>query len=333
MQIPSVKQLLRRRRKILMSSSEVSGHWANSIEAGTLGGLRFLSLVQRVLGRRVLSVFMYPVVAYFYVVRSEARRASAAYLSQHYKSFPDDWSRPPNRLDSLRHFLEFAESVIDKLLSWRIPVSAEDFSLIDEPAVRRTEQDNRGLLVIGSHHGSIENCRAFLQSSLEHVVNLLVYDKNAQNYVQLMQDFNDEARVNIYQVDEFSISTMLLFREKVKRGEWIFIAGDRIPISGDNRTLPVKFLGAEARFPVGPYLLAHALQCPVRLMFSWQNHVGKDKKLYFNVVEFSERISLPPRLREERLAVLVQEYATHLESVVRRAPFQWFNFYEFWNDK
>jgi predicted LPLAT superfamily acyltransferase len=68
-------------------------------------------------------------------------------------------------------------------------------------------------------------------------------------------------------------------------------------------------------------------------MFSWQNHVGKDKKLYFNVVEFSERISLPPRLREERLAALVQEYAAHLEGVVRRAPFQWFNFYEFWNEK
>jgi predicted LPLAT superfamily acyltransferase len=312
--------------------SDSGAHWSRSREAGTLFGLRFLDAVHTLFGRRVLSLILYPVVAYFYLVRSQARKASQQYLNQHFVTFPDQWSRRPGVIDGLRHFHEFAESVVDKLLSWRIAVSAGEFTLLDEPAVRRTEQETRGLLIIGSHHGSIENCRAFLQSNLNHVVNLLVYDKNAENYVQLMNDFNDEARVNIYQVDEFSIATMLLFREKVQRGEWVFVAGDRAPLSGDQRTIPATFLGREARFPVGPYLLAHALQCPVRLMFSWKNHSGSDQQLYFDVVEFAEKISLPPKKRDQRLEELVQAYAARLESVVRVAPFQWFNFFKYWDE-
>jgi predicted LPLAT superfamily acyltransferase len=44
--------------------------------------------------------------------------------------------------------------------------------------------------------------------------------------------------------------------------ELISIAGDRVPLKGEN-TIPVNFLGAQANLPVGPYLLARALGCPL----------------------------------------------------------------------
>lgn len=307
-------------------------HWSNRTEAGTLLGLKILWWVYRLLGRRVLSWVLYSVAAYFYLLRGDARRASHEYLQQHYEWFPDSWHRKPSVLDSLRHFHEFAESVVDKLLAWQVQVEASDFTLLNADAVRRTEQETCGLLIIGSHHGNIEHCRAFLQSSLSHVVNLLVYDRHAENFVQMMRDFSNDSRINVYQVDEFSIATMLLFREKIQRGEWVFVAGDRVPPSGEERTVPVKFMGREALFPIGPYLLAHALQCPVRLMFSWRNHTGGDKSLYFDVVDFAERINLPPRTRDQGVRELAQRYANELEKVVRSAPYQWFNFYHYWSD-
>lgn len=307
-------------------------HWSRRREAGTLLGLKTLWWIYRLLGRRVLSWVLFPVAAYFYVTRSEARRASHEYLRQHHAYFTDHWDHRPGRGDSLRHFHEFAESVVDKLLAWRVEVSASDFTLPNEAAVRRAEQETRGLLIIGSHHGNIEHCRAFLQSSLSHVVNLLVYDRHAANFVQLMREFDNDSRINVYQVDEFSIATMLLFREKIQRGEWVFVAGDRLPLSGAERTVTVRFLGRKAFFPIGPYMLAHVLQCPVRLMFSWRNHHGNDQRLYFDVVEFAEQVALPPRAREERLRDLAQCYADELEHVVRIAPYQWFNFYPYWSN-
>ena len=306
--------------------------WSTDREAGSLFGLKLLWLVYRLFGRRTLSFLLLPVSGYYFLTRSGARRASSQYLNRHFLKFADDWSRSPGVSDQLRHFHEFAESVVDKLLAWRVPVRRHDFTLLDEAVVRRTELDSRGLLIIGSHHGCIEFSRGFLQNDLDHVINLLVYDRHSGNYVQMMREFSDESRINIYQVDEFSISTMLLFKEKIERGEWIFVAGDRVPVSGTERTVPVQFLGGEALFPVGPYLLAHALQCPVRLMFSWKNHTGKDQNIYFNVVEFSDQIRLP-RQRDAALLNYAQRYAAELEKVVRVAPYQWFNFYDYWTSE
>lgn len=321
-----------RARTTDQNSDQQDSEWHRRREAGSLVGLKSLWLIYRLLGRRALSFALYPIVAYFYLVRGDARRASHEFLCQHHVYFKDEWDHKPGWRDGLRHFYEFSESVVDKLLAWKESVLAEDFTLLDPAVVRRTEQETRGLLIIGSHHGNIEYCREFLQGSLSHVVNLLVYDRHAGNFVRLMREFSDDSRINVYQVDEFSVATMLLLREKIQRGEWVFVAGDRIPLSGAERTVEASFLGRSARFPIGPYLLARALQCPVRLMFSWRNHIGNDQRLYFNVVEFAEQVTLPPRIRDEKIRQLAQSYACELEKVVRVAPYQWFNFYPYWSD-
>jgi len=45
---------------------------------------------------------------------------------------------------------------------------------------------------------------------------------------------------------------------------------------------------------------------------------------------FAERIDLPRGRREEALRDYVQQYATRLEHYARLAPYNWFNFYDYW---
>lgn len=303
-------------------------HWANIREAGTLYGFHILLWIQKIFGRGIFSLALYPVMVYFLLVNGVARRASLDFLRTHYQAEPSFWRRPPGYRDVFRHFISFGQSVLDKLLAWSISMSEEDFLIGDQEALEDLLNDERGQLIIGTHLGNLEYCRGFMLRYKQKVINVLLYDQHAANFVKMMQHVNPDSRVNVYQVDQLDIPTVLSLKTKIEQGEWLFIAGDRVPLSGELRTLDVNLLERRAPLPIGPYMLAKTLQCPVKLMFSYR----VPGKVYFDVVPFAEQVTLPRKGRDEALQAYAQSFASELDKQCRRAPLQWFNFYPFWAD-
>ena len=310
--------------------SNTSNHWSSVKEAGTLIGLRFLWLMHKIFGRWMVSFMLLPTVLYFLLFRPETRRSSKQYLLIHHQQYPNYWKKRPNIFNVARHFWEFAETVVDKLLSWFVEIDAEQFDIQDEPFLESLMADKRGRLIIGSHFGNLEYCRGFVHRYRDIVINILIHDKHSENYNTLMQQLNSESRVNIFQVSEFDVQTMLKIKAKIDAGEWIFIAGDRTPPSGSLRTTEVDFMGQKALLPIGPYLLAKGLACPVQLLFTYCDCSSRDRKIKVEMVNFSEQIKIDRKDREIALNKYAQRYANELEDRCARSPYQWFNFYDFW---
>jgi predicted LPLAT superfamily acyltransferase len=143
----------------------------------------------------------------------------------------------------------------------------------------------------------------------------------------LLAQLDPESQLNLMQVTEISPATAVLLSEKIERGEFVAVAGDRIPVSSGPRVSWASFLGKPAPFPVGPYILASLLRCPVYLLFALR--AGRTSEVHFEL--FRESIFLPRNGRDEALATLVEAYARRLEHFCLRAPLQWFNFYDFWH--
>ena len=97
-------------------SSAPPKHWAQIGEAGFIGGMRFLVWVFRYFGRLPFRLALYPVLAWYFLLRPIARRASVNYLQrlQHTHAVFD---RPPGLRLAWRHFLSFAEAILDKILA------------------------------------------------------------------------------------------------------------------------------------------------------------------------------------------------------------------------
>jgi predicted LPLAT superfamily acyltransferase len=114
--------------------------------------------------------------------------------------------------------------------------------------------------------------------------------------------------------------------DHVAAGGLVVVAADRVPVAPEPRITWAPFLGAPAPFPVGAYILASLLKCPTYLMFCLRQDDGYH--VYYEL--FRESIHLPRRAREAELAELAGAYADRLASYCRRAPLQWFNFYDFW---
>ena len=309
-----------------------TSNWSSLREAGTLFGLKFLWLMHRIFGRSMVSVLLFPTVAYFVIFRHETRKSSYKFLARHYQRYPDFWEKKPGLRAVARHFREFAETVVDNLLSWFVDIDAERFDIENPEYLETLMADPRGRLIIGSHFGNLEYCRGFVHRYRDRVINILIHDKHSKNYNALMRQLNPESRVNIFQVTEFDIPNLLRIKAKIDAGEWFFIAGDRSPPSGKRRSVAVDFMGETAFMPIGPYMLAKGLACPVELLFTYCDHQRDGGRIRVELTSFAEQIKLRRKDKEQQLQDYAQQYARVLESHCATTPYQWFNFYDFWAD-
>lgn len=303
----------------------VQSSWATTRERGSLLMMRVMVLGLKLLSRPLTTPFVHLVTLYFFVFGGRARAASRDYLRRIERELPQSGLDAGWR-SAYRHFLAFSHAILDKLDAWSGRLDDQHMVFENHDALRAAAECERGVLVIGSHLGNLEVCRALARLSDRVRLNVLVHTRHAAYFTRVLA-MAGASEVELLEVTEFTAGTALALTAHIDRGEWVVIAGDRVPVHG-GRTVDVRFLGGTAPFPVGPYVLAALLDCPVHLLFclrrAGRNHV------YFE--QFAERVTLPRPERDARIASAAQRFADRLAHYVSLEPLQWFNFYPFWRD-
>ncbi len=298
-----------------------SPHWASINEISFVAGMRLMFWICRVFGRWPFRVVLYPVLGWYLLSKPRPRRASQAYLRR-VASYTS--TAAPG---VLRHFAAFGESILDKMLLWSGLFKLDTVDVHGGDLIVDAAAAGRGGLVICAHLGNLELCRVLSRRRHDIKLTVLVHTKHAQAFNDMLARLNPASRLNLLQVTEMSPATAMLLSERVARGEFVVIAGDRIPVSHNPRVALADFMGAPAPFPVGPYVLANLLQCPVFLLFSIRQ--GSRSALYFEA--FRDAVRIPRQDRDAAFQQLAGDYARRLEHYCLRAPLQWFNFYDFWH--
>lgn len=306
----------------------MADHWAKIGEAGAVRGMRIMVWIYKHLGRGAFTVALVPLMIFYYLRRGPARRASINYLTRMHRRHPQSLPRGPLRLVSFRHFLEFGHSIMKKYLAWTAEIPHVTMQEDEQTELFEMVERKTGCLLVGSHFGNIEFSRGISRRHPDLVINVLLHDKHAGKFAELMTGAEPQSRMHLIQVTELDLALTLRLKEKIAAGEWVVIAGDRVPVEEDSQTVKADFIGDLARFPVGPWVLGAVLQCPVYLLHCYRT--GSEHFLGFE--RFSERLELPRARRRAHLQSLVQRYATALERQVVNSPLQWFNFYDFWDD-
>jgi predicted LPLAT superfamily acyltransferase len=299
-----------------------SKHWASIGERGAYWGIKLLSLTYVLLGRQGCLALMWPVVAYFHLTGGEGRSCSMAYLRRVHARLG---LHPPTRWDSLRHYMSFATKALDTFIAWSVPQRLGPVAVVGADDLDRLSAEGKGVLLMVSHLGNSELSRACLSTRFHSNINVLVHTRHAALYNRVVKAVRHDVEDHTIQVTEVGPAIAIDLRDRIERGEWIAIAGDRTPLTGEARTSRAIFLGDEAPFSHGPYVLAALMGCPVYLMFCLRENDGHT--VYFE--RFADSIELPRRNREEFLARLAACYAQRLEHYCLRAPIQFYNFYDY----
>jgi len=294
-------------------------HWAAFNEASFVGGMRLLFWICRVFGRWPFRLALYPVLLWYVATQGRARRASSGYLAR--------VGAPHGFTGVVRHFGAFAEAILDKMLLWG---GLFDFSKVSlhgaEPLLEMIES-RRGALLVCAHLGNLDLCRALSLRTPGLKVTVLVHTRHAQAFNAMLARLDPRSQLNLMQVTEMTPAMAMQLSERIERGEFVVIAGDRVPVSTAPRVAMAPFLGQDAAFPVGPYVMAAVLGCPIYTMFAVRQ--GERHALHFE--HMRERVSLPRAAREQALGELAADFAARLERHARSAPLEWFNFYDFWH--
>lgn len=305
-------------------SPQLARHWAQMGESTFVVGIWLLYWVHRLTGRWLFRVCMAPVVLVHWLANPSLRAASLQYL-QRMQASQAMFDRSPGWAQGLSHVALFAETMLDKLLAMAGHYPNERVASHGNEAVYEAALSGQGGILVTAHIGCLELCRALADQQPGFRLNVLVHTRHARAFNAVLQRLNPNAGVNLIEVTEIGVPTALLLAEKVAAGEYIAIAGDRVPVL-QSKTVQVDFLGHPAPLPVGPYVLASLLKCPLYLLGCV--HEGRGYGVYFE--RLAERVELPRARREAALQAYAQQFADALTRLLRRSPYDWFNFFPFW---
>jgi predicted LPLAT superfamily acyltransferase len=273
------------------------------------------------LGRTMGRLFLYPIVLYF-LFSSTTLVYSKRYLQRNYQ-YAD--KKSPNMIDYFRHYYSFSNMLLDRVYFLTGNIQQFDITLHHEQLILDFVNQHQGVVLLGSHLGNFDVLRSLATQHQQVTIRALMYNNEQQNINRAFEKLNPNLKKDVIYIG--TPDAMLKVQEDIQQGYVIGMLADRL--EQETRTTRCQFLGQSALFPSGPIIVAHLLKAPVILCFALHRQ-GNQYDVYFHLL--SEQVTLPRQNREQALQQLMQHYVQTMEKYALQYPYNWYNFYDFWQD-
>ena len=294
-------------------------NWTARRERGSRSAVHLLVMIARVLGRPVARLILHPVVGYFLLTAPAARKASRDYLRR-------VLARKPRWRDLYRHMYCFAAATLDRVYMFDQTSSALQISKHNYRVIEDFRAGGRGAILLVAHLGSFELLRSVGDDSAGIRLRVLMDQASGAKANAAFSASQPELFRHVIDTSESDVDRVLKVKAALDRGELVGLMADRC--QPGERTTNCHFLGDPAPFPLSPWLLAGLTKAPVILAFGLYR--GKNRyEMHFE--QFSDRLTLARAQRQAQAQAYAQAYAHRLEHYARKAPYNWFNFYDFWH--
>ena len=289
--------------------------------------LRLGILCYRTFGRPIALVIVHLIALYFFLTDGPGREASRSYLRRIHK-LSGEQGEPPGLWQSFLHYRMFALSIFDRVEFWFGHADEFVFEFHGKEIFDRVLSEGRGAIIVGSHLGNFDAMR-LLASRAGKVVNVLMFTDHAQRINLIFRELSPDVDLHVIRPDPSSIKTAFEVRSCLERGELVAILADRVEAGDRGDVHKTSFLGSAVGFPTSAFMLATLFGCPVMQMVG----LRVDSRRYeITATLLSEGVKLSRGERRAHINSMVERFARTLEILCLRAPYQWFNYYDFWSD-
>lgn len=298
----------------------MSFSWKARPEAGNRLAVRLMLGVVRFGGRSVARICLYPITLYFFLVRQAERRASRRYLSLIFGRRASVWQ-------VLRHIHTFAATILDRVYLLSGQLHYFQIGVQGLEALQAAFGPKRqGALIFGAHLGSFDALRALARQRPDVQVRIVLDKSQNPVLTQVLTTLNPTMAAEIIDAGMDGMAVVMAIKQAAEEGACIAMLVDR-PQPG-NRLIPAQFGGQTALFPCEPWLIAAALNLPILLAFGI--YLGRNRyELIFE--SFAQRVHFPQRWQDNQLPDVIGRFARRLEVYMQHSPYNWFNFYDFWD--
>lgn len=300
--------------KAKLEAGAAAAAWTRSGERSNLLALRFMAWFALTMGRPAARLLLVPITLYFLLFAPAARRHSRRYLQR-------VLGRPPRWAERWRHFHSFSAVVLDRVYFVRGRMDLFDLQISGEAFIDQDLRAGRGVLLLGAHIGSFEALHAVGASRPGLRVAMVMYPDNARMLHSVLQAVAPDFKLGIIAIGHSGSS--LAVRDWLDSGGLVGLLGDRhLGAAHGAGIVELPFLGRPVGFTDGPLRLAQLLRRRVLFMTALYRGGNRYEMRFELLADFAQPgTSVPAAL---------QAYVARLESLVHEAPFNWFNFFDYW---
>jgi hypothetical protein len=305
-------------------SAARSDAWAHERERGSRLALRVMAFIAVTCGRRVARGVLHPITLYFVLFARGSARHSARYLGR-------ALGRPARFADRYRHVFTFAAMVLDRVYFARGLVQQFDLRVEGVPLMDELVAQGHGALLLGAHLGSFEALHAVGAQRPGLRVAMAMFPDNARMIHETLHAIAPNFQLDIITIGR--PQSTLAMRDWLDAGGLVGVLGDRVLGHEGPRstTIELPFLGHPARFSDAPLRLAMLLRRRVVFMAALYRGGNRYDVRFEPLADFTHGADDPAQ-RDNRLRDALAAYVRRLDALCREAPYNWFNFFDFWNE-
>ena len=299
-----------------LAHKRVATPWMAQPERSREAPIRAFAWIALKLGRQAARLLLHPITLYFMLFSGEAKAASREYLRK-------VLDREPRLTERYRHYHAFASTILDRVYLLKGQHSAFDIRAFNEAIMRDMIARGEGCFLVGAHLGSFEVIRSLGRATGGLKVRMVMYEENAKKLNAVLTAIDPRLAGDVIGLGK--PDSMLKVERALANGEFVGMLADRT--LQDEGTIEVPFFGVAARIPLGPFRMAAIMKRPVILMFGLYRG-GRRYDIHFeHLVDMSD---VHRGTRDEVIADAARRYVERLEHYCRLAPYNWFNFYDYW---
>ena len=290
--------------------------WEGKSKGTTLGYRIFVEVLRR-FGVRP-AYLMLRFVAFYYFLFS-ARSSKHIY---HYFHHRLGYGRMKSLRFLYRNYYVFGQTLIDKVILMSGMNHPFSFDFDGEHYLQTMVKEGKGGMLLSAHVGNWEAAGHLLQR-LNTEIHIVIFDGEHEKIKHYISGVTGEKKVKLIIIRD-DLSHIYEIMEALQNNGIVCMHADRF-MEG-NKVMEMEFMGAVAKFPLGPFLLASKLKVPVSFVFAM-----KETDLHYHFFASEPRIYQGTAKSMEQASVVLKDFAKAMEDKARSYPLQWFNYYGFWN--
>ena len=292
--------------------------WADKKERSNPATLRLICWIALHTSRFFARFWLYPITLYFYFTSAQVRSASSNYLKRINGYTGNPWQ-------VAKHIFCFSATILDRVYFLTDQFHRFEIKIHGLEQLEAQHETGKGCILLGAHLGSFELLRA-LAIHKDIPVKILMYQDHNAMITQVFNSLNPEVTKSV--INLANNNAMLEMNESVNSGSMVGMLGDRY-VKNDKK-ITCHLLGEEVQFPAGPITLATITNAPI--FFFCGVYCGKNKYEIY-IEKIADAVQLPRGERNNYVKETTQQYVDRIEYYLKKHPYNWFNFYDFWQDE
>lgn len=266
----------------------------------------------KIFGYHFIYYLMYPVTFFYFLFASNVKKS----LKIYYKNIDIKFT---NKI-YFKHLLIFAICMVDRFISKYDPKSYTfEYDNIDIP----TKILNSGTILLYSHFGGW--AASSNSSHVTNKLNIVMQEILLKDIKKIEDSLEVTNNINIIDLNQGMISVSVQIANALINDEIVAIMADRA--SNEKSEISCDFFNKNASFNKNPFQIAYKTDKPILVYFIVLIEIQKYKIEYF-VINLDKT-----KTEIEAIKIALKKYTKEYENIIKKYPNQWFNFYDFWENK